>query len=59
MVLAAKTVSISFLSGQGSWMRTGLTGKGEVSALWTSDKSAGKCVRGKTWVKSKAAVGVE
>lgn len=40
-------------------MRTGLTGKGEVSALWTSDKSAGKCVRGKTWVKSKAAVGVE
>lgn len=58
VVLAAKPVSISLLSGQGHWMRSALAGKGEVSALWTRGKGAGKCVGRRSWVKRKAAIGV-
>lgn len=49
VVLAAKPMSISLLSGQGNWVRTALAGKGKVSALWTRDKGAGKCVGRRRW----------
>ena len=57
VVPAAKPVSISFPSGQKDWMRSSLAGEGEVSALWIRDKGAAKWV-GRSWVKSKAAVGL-
>lgn len=58
MVLASKPFSISLHSGQGNWMRTAVAGKGKISALWTRDKGAEKCVGRRTWVKNKAAVGL-
>lgn len=58
MVHAAKSISISFPSGQRDCLRSGLAGEGEVSALWIKGKGSVEWVGRSSWVKSKAAVGV-